>query len=238
VQCNCYEINSQVQGKPALGRSAQHQEGNERYGIGNEVIHWVEAGCGQKVQLFLRMVSGVERPHEAASMLKPMDPIVAEVGHQKPEDSPRDRVEAVDYTELQESELCTKEAEKRRHEQKLIQPAAVVEPVSYVLQESLAAVLLGCPSRCSLQQVNKKIEDGTKRQRTETSVDNLAQGDEMKERIQYVSQCHRDIMNLKARQSTGAYPLYFSIACGLLEGKGFWSSCCANSLISPSEQNI
>jgi hypothetical protein len=110
----------------------------------------MEAGRGREVQLFLRMVYGMERPHETARMLKPMNPIAAEITKQNPEDSSHDRMQTAHYRELQESEPSTQEAEKRSHEQELVQSAAVVEPISYVLQETPAAILLGCSSRGAL----------------------------------------------------------------------------------------
>jgi hypothetical protein len=77
----------------------------------------MEASRGCEVQLLLRMVCGVERPYETARMLKPVDPIAAEVAKQNPEDSPHNRMQTAHYPELQESEPSTQKTEKRGHEQ-------------------------------------------------------------------------------------------------------------------------
>ena len=120
MQCCCYKIDSEINRKPTFRGCPKHQHGNEPNRIRNEMIHRMEASCGRKIQLLLRMVLGVKGPHETASMLKSVNPVIAEVCNNNPESSLHDRVEFAHKTELYERKLCTKETEKRRHKQKLV----------------------------------------------------------------------------------------------------------------------
>jgi hypothetical protein len=75
----------------------------------------------------------MEGPEETASMLKSVDPVVAEVNRDEAEDTPCHRGKIPGKTKLQESELRADEAENRCHKQKLVQPAAIVKPIRYIL---------------------------------------------------------------------------------------------------------
>lgn len=178
-----YKFHKQVERQPAHRGRPQRHLGDEFQSVGDEVIHGMEAGRGREVQLFLRMVCGVERPHEAARVLKPVNPIAAEISEQNPEDPPHDRMQTAHYPELQESKPSSQEAEKRSREQEVVQSAAVVEPISHVLQETPAAILLGSPSGRALQHINKEIEDSANYQRKETPMDHMAQRDIVKEGV-------------------------------------------------------
>ena len=66
-------------------------------------------------------------------MLESVDPVVAEVSGYEAEDAPCHRGKIPGKTELQETELRADEAENRSHKQKLVQPAAIVKPIRYIL---------------------------------------------------------------------------------------------------------
>ncbi len=109
MQRSCYKVDQQVEGKPAHWGYAKYQKRNEPYRIGKEEIHGMEARSCGKVQVLLRMMRGVESPHETPFMLKPVSPVLGEVHSYKPEDSPPDRMQVIHEAELQESELRAEE---------------------------------------------------------------------------------------------------------------------------------
>jgi hypothetical protein len=75
----------------------------------------------------------MEGPKETASMLKSVDPVVTEVSRYEPDDTACHRRKIPGKTKLQEGELRTDETENRCHKQKLVQPAAIVKPIRYIL---------------------------------------------------------------------------------------------------------
>lgn len=176
VQQNGDEIKRQVERKPAHWRCPKRQEHNEPHCVGNEMIDRMEAGSCGKVQMLLGMVGGMKSPHETPLMLEPVNPVVSEVSSQIPARAPRDRMKALYNANLQKSKLRAEKAKQRSHEQEIMQPAAVVEPVSRVLQESTGAILCRRTSGHALQEINGEVENDAKGQGANASMGQATQG--------------------------------------------------------------
>ena len=142
------------------------------------------------------MVCRMEGPEETASMLKPMDPVVAEVSGYEAEDAPCHRGKIPGKTKLKESELRTDEAENRCHKQKLVQPAAIVKPIRYILQKTPSAILRGSSAGSSFQKVNNEIKNEADSQSANAPANNGVQSWRFKQPMRYLSPQHCGTENL------------------------------------------